>query len=718
VGGESIGRRRRLTLRTDGKILADFAASRSEDAFAELIQRHGGLVYATCQRILGCSGLADDAFQATFMVLGRKAARLARRKSVAGWLALTAANVARRTKKAESRRRAREEEAWRMREQIVKSEKDSGELSFKLDAALKSLPGPQREAVLLHHMEGRTLSEVALLTDVTERTAKWRAADGLDRLRSRLSRAGGALGGTALAAFLSAEGQAMPPAALTASLPGAVAGFAGSGIVGGVAASAGKLTEEVLKAMFWIKIKIGAAILLAACVTGVSIPVVNKLVRAAEVPEAGADAKPKPKPLVAPAGKIRKVAFLKSGHTQNLLPSPDGSNLAIVQTIHMKHEGKSGPWWHLMVVDAASGKSTLLEKTWGMPPAGQPTGAQHLKTSLAWAPDSSKFLLANAMSGTCRVKVFDKQGKKLAGFSAGSLKGDHLRLIILPSPDGSKVVFFSRGHAGDTALAIYKKKKKKVARQKIPGTGICYAAWLPDSKSLNVVPWRGVKNPNNNRISQWRSEGVYSVPVDGGKVTPFKGTLREDKVFIGGLSSNGQNVVLLSGNIFKKNLKWKIHNLASGKSVELKRAALGFVHGKMPGRTWSPPGKPGFMILSCGDQVLRYVTPDGKINKMANGFKVATWRGGGLAKTGGDLFAFNRVADLYVTSISVPGPARKVGANWLRKHFSKKRPKAPPQYWRKSMYDQVVFSSDGKHLFGTLNLLNKGTTIIEFPINR
>jgi RNA polymerase sigma factor (sigma-70 family) len=699
----------------DGKILAEFAANRSEAAFAQLVERHGGLVYGACRRILGPSGLADDAYQATFMILGRKAGSLGRRKTIAGWLTVTAANVSRRIQKAELRRRAREEEASRMSAQVMAPGPEDIELGANLDVALSSLPGPQREAVLLHHMQGRTLAEVAQLTEVSQRTAKWRVADGLERLRRRLKPAGSSLGASALVSFLSTQGQVVPPAALSAALPAAVVGFAGTGTAVGIAASVGKVAEEVLKAMFWIKVKIAAAVLAVVCATEIAVPVVDRIVRAAEVPAA---AVPDKKP-VAVAGVIKKVATIKKGYTALLVPAPDGANLAIIQTIHAKLEGKSGPWWHLMVVDVATGKSKLLEKVWGMPPAGQATGAQRQRITISWAPDSSKFVFANSMDGTCRAKVFDKAGKKLAAFSAGSFKAKYPRIKALPSPDGKHLAFFNIGHLGSTRIAIFNWDGTRKAICKIPGTGIGYLAWLPDSKMLRVVPYVGIKNPDNDRISQWRNEGVYSVTLDGAKAIQLNGTMREDKAWVSGLASDGQSVILGTGGFFKGNFKYKLLNIKSGKSVEIASQNLGFLKGKLPGRFWAPTDLPGFVVLGSGDCVIRYVTPNGKINKLANGISIPTWRGGGQVKTGGNLLAFNKGVDLYVTKISVAGAATKVGANWLKRRVFKKRPAAKPVLQRRNMHDQVAFSRNGKHLFAILNSSNnKGSSIVELPLGQ
>src|SRR4051794_34168034 len=97
--------------KTDGDLLAAFASAAAEEAFAELVRRHGAMVFRTCRRIAGNRCDAEDATQAVFATLAAKAASLTGCRSVAGWLYNTAWHVAMRFRRAEHVRRRYERQA-------------------------------------------------------------------------------------------------------------------------------------------------------------------------------------------------------------------------------------------------------------------------------------------------------------------------------------------------------------------------------------------------------------------------------------------------------------------------------------------------------------------------------------------------------------------------------------------------------------------------------
>src|SRR5258706_5252553 len=145
--------------RTDGELLTEFANRRSDEAFAELLNRHGKLVLNVCTRILGNAADGEDAAQAVFLVLARKAGTLRQYSCVSGWLHRVAWNVARNARSSQAIRKLHEREAGAMTTSMHRNEWE--ELAPLLDEELNALPVKTREAILLFHLEGRSLEETA-----------------------------------------------------------------------------------------------------------------------------------------------------------------------------------------------------------------------------------------------------------------------------------------------------------------------------------------------------------------------------------------------------------------------------------------------------------------------------------------------------------------------------------------------------------------------------
>ena len=174
---------------TDGELLMRFSRHQDENAFALLMDRHSGLVYRVCQTVLGEKNDADDAFQATFLVLVRHARKLEAYASIAGWLY----KVALRTAVAARTKRGRKEQAI-MTEPIEDSGAFSAieqqELAFSLHEELAKLPEQYRTPLILCYLNGKSRVEVAQQLDVTTQTIKARLARGRAKLRSNLTRRG------------------------------------------------------------------------------------------------------------------------------------------------------------------------------------------------------------------------------------------------------------------------------------------------------------------------------------------------------------------------------------------------------------------------------------------------------------------------------------------------------------------------------------------------
>ena len=209
-------------MRTDAELLDLYARTRDESAFAELVARHGGMVWRVGMRILGETHAAEDAAQATFLTLARKAHALDRGAGLVGWLHGVARREALRAQRTRRRRARREEEAGMLKanEAAVKPPDEGARAAAlqALDAGLAALPAGQRQAVLLRYLEGRSEAEAARFAGCAQGTLSSQASKGLARLRERLARGGAALGAVALASVLEGEAALAMPGSLATSL--------------------------------------------------------------------------------------------------------------------------------------------------------------------------------------------------------------------------------------------------------------------------------------------------------------------------------------------------------------------------------------------------------------------------------------------------------------------------------------------------------------------
>src|SRR5262249_4254821 len=215
---------------SDTQLLAVFRSARSEEAFAQVVARHGSMVYRVCLRLLGNQQDAEDASQATFMQLARRPPSMFH-STLAGWLYTVARNTALPMARARNSRGRRQQMLLAMRRAEIPG--DAGSLRQELDAALALIPERLQEAVILRYLEGRSLQDAAILAGCPQGTMGRRALEGLQRLRAILSRRGMPLGSVALAGFFSGEAAAneLPvvlawteTSAMLVGTPGAIGG--------------------------------------------------------------------------------------------------------------------------------------------------------------------------------------------------------------------------------------------------------------------------------------------------------------------------------------------------------------------------------------------------------------------------------------------------------------------------------------------------------------
>jgi RNA polymerase sigma factor (sigma-70 family) len=261
---------------TDGQLLESFVGRREKAALEVLVHRHAAMVWGVCRRLLRHEQDAEDAFQATFLVLVRKAASVKPRELVGNWLYGVARQTGLNLRAALGKRRTRETQLANIPEKAVNEQRTWKDLDGILDQELGRLGDNYRALIVLCDLLGKTRKEAAQQLGLPEGTIASRLARARVLLAKRLTKRGVALSGGALAATLAENAaSAAVPAAVVSSTINAACCFAAGQMTatGPVSVKVAALVEGVLKAMMISKLKAVVAVLLVLgfLVTGASV---------------------------------------------------------------------------------------------------------------------------------------------------------------------------------------------------------------------------------------------------------------------------------------------------------------------------------------------------------------------------------------------------------------------------------------------------------------
>jgi RNA polymerase sigma factor (sigma-70 family) len=256
---------------SDGQLLERFLAHRDDTAVEVLVRRYGPLVFGVCRRVLHNVHTAEDAFQATFLVLIRKASSLDRGRPLGSWLYTVAFRLALRARANELRRRRCEEVAARGRPAPEGPLPSPSDLEVALEEELNKLPERYRAPLVLCHLQGKTNDQAAEILGCPRGSMAARLDQARARLRENLARRGFVVPAAAVAAALAAAGaEASVPLPLLANTVRAVLWFA-EGTAGATAlVSAGvvALARAACRAMVLNQLKFAGALLLAVALFG------------------------------------------------------------------------------------------------------------------------------------------------------------------------------------------------------------------------------------------------------------------------------------------------------------------------------------------------------------------------------------------------------------------------------------------------------------------
>jgi RNA polymerase sigma factor (sigma-70 family) len=263
----------------DVRLLQSFVREQDEQAFAVLLRRYGPLVWQTCRRVAGHEQDAEDVFQATFLLLARKASTIRKSNALGSWLFGVAHRLALRAKTNAARRRRHEEQ---MVAAPFTQDPAAGltwrELRVILDEELARLPDKYRAPLLLCYYEGLTQDEAAKRLGWTARAVKDRLERGRNRLDARLTRRGLTLSAALAGSMLASGASAAPvPAALAAAtLRTAILFRLGEPVARAASANALLLAKGALKAIFLTKLgTVAGSLLVVAAIGGAGLTVGN-----------------------------------------------------------------------------------------------------------------------------------------------------------------------------------------------------------------------------------------------------------------------------------------------------------------------------------------------------------------------------------------------------------------------------------------------------------
>jgi RNA polymerase sigma factor (sigma-70 family) len=311
----------------DSSFLSRFLAERDGDAFAALVHRHGPLVYGTCLRILGNRTETDDAFQAVFFVLARRAHTLKLDRGIGPWLHGVALRVAKKLRGQIVQRRLREMAAAKS-ERVEAAEPDH-DFWAVIDEELARMSLPLREVMLLCDLSGQSHSRAAAALGLAKGTVTKRLAKAREELAARLKRRGITLGVGALSTTIAARAPASVPAPLLLETARQAVAFSVGQVGGSVMAKT--LAEGVMRSLKFRLLKVWLVVgLLGLALAGGGLMFAGGPEGPGEKTGEQPPAKAEPKPDAAKVGTTWKENF--TGEYEHSLPvsvafSADGKTL-------------------------------------------------------------------------------------------------------------------------------------------------------------------------------------------------------------------------------------------------------------------------------------------------------------------------------------------------------------------------------------------------------
>jgi RNA polymerase sigma factor (sigma-70 family) len=499
---------------TDAQLLRRFARQRDEAAFALLVQRHGPMVLGVCRRVLGNRQDAEDAFQAAFLVLARKAAAVGWRDSVSAWLYTVAYRLALRARAHDARRRFHERQVASMVRVETSGETVGQDWQPLLDEELSRLPEKYRAPLVLCYLQERSHAEAARELGWPVGSMSKRLARGRDLLRRRLARRGVNLTIGGVAAALAAEVRAALPGLLGEATVNAAMAFT-AGTASGPAAV---LAKEMLQNLFFSKLKVAVAVLMLLSVVAGAGALAQQMLLGGPVEE---------NPPIAEADEPKAARVDRYGD-----PLPDGA-VARLGTVRWRHlrfamrpvfspDGKvlaSVCWDTLILWDATTGKELRRLPTGPLVRFGGPDFTPDGKT-LALLQDSGDVSFWEVATGKCVRTV------ALPPATGG---GPYYHSLCL-SPDGKVVAVTGDSDKVYLLDAATGKVLHQLGSHRQTVTSLAFS---PDGTSLVLFPIK---------------RGIQFWEVNSGKLVRTVECPNDEPIFVPAFSPDGRTLAFGTPN--------------------------------------------------------------------------------------------------------------------------------------------------------------------------
>ncbi len=416
----------------DCELLRSFIERRDNDAFAVLMHRHGPMVLNLARRLTGDEQLAEDVFQATFLLLSRKAQTIRRAESLSCWLHGAAHRFALQAQRKRQRRQAREAHARISSPSTPLDELTAQEFLDILDEELENLPENQRAPLILCCLEGLSQEEAARRLGCSANAVKGRLERGRQRLRMRLEKRGLTLPAVLGGSLLLAGSTSPVPAALTqTTLQSAITEV-------GIAPSVAALIQEAMRSMVINKLKAIGAIVMLFALTGTSVGIMSLNPQAAKEN--------------APATADDKLLSAKKGVDLNGDPLPDGAVMRL-GTLQRRAVGAR-------LAVTADGKSIISVRNanyiriWDVE-TGKMRQAHELPSTIpflsALSPDGR--WLANHGGRNDTLTIWNVQsGKAMRNLVVANAQSIH---SVVFAPDGGRLAAITFDGKDDYALHVW-----------------------------------------------------------------------------------------------------------------------------------------------------------------------------------------------------------------------------------------------------------------------